>query len=643
MFLTIKGCNTMNRYKRLFTLFLAFSLVLSMTFAGCKKNEEEPSSQPASSEASGLSQSSEAPQSSSESVASSQPEGPLPGTQAVSSSESSAPSSTAPVVQELPVCGKPGYYTAEESLVSLKVTTGNVLLQNKQIIGDLEITADAEHQPITLSDVTVGGKLIVRGGGIVTLANVSAPILYAQKEEEPIYLLLQDDLDIPQAMIGGEMIILDGGITSGGLQNVFLDQVDSDAPAGKSVLELQGIRISQLVVDQDSEVMLYEGASVAEVWANAPVSFKGTGKISTLNCTSSGVTYQTKPGKISLQEGVSAPTMETMASSSVVRIPTASESTSSGGTTTKYYVTKNGIRIYPLTPNSSSEGSASKRIDEPEIEVEKEGSKLSVSWDRVRNASGYRVELRSGLGTGKLLESAELEKSETTYRIDYEIEWDTDYTIRVKAYASGDYIDSGFAEKEYNSSAGDFGSPDDLKLQMVDGSLEAVWKSHDDADLYEVLLYDPEGEILEDTTTQFNYFWFEDVEFEEIGRYAVKVRAVNLSTGEYSAYASATYRISANDRKLDTPYITASFADDTLEVSWDWVDNAKDYTLRIRKENSGNYLRSNITASDNEYLFDSINFQKGTRYVVEVRANAESGYADSDFGSVTTDYYQVGW
>ena len=628
----------MKKYKQLIAVFLALILTLTLALSGCKK-EEVSSSASAPEAPSSQSSSDPASSSSSSSAASSEAALPMPS---VSSEAAPVSSSSSQVVMQEPVCNQTGYYTAEETLTSLKVTTGNVLLQNKTILGDLEITADAEHQPITLSNVTVGGNLIVRGGGIVTLQDVSAAVLYAQKAEEPIYLVLLGDLSIPQAMIGGEMIMLDAGLISGGFESVFLDQVDNDADAGKTVLEVQGLQIPQLVINQRSEVMLYNGAAAGEVWANAPASFKGTGRINSLTCAASGITYQTKPGSIKLENGAAEPTVEMMASSSVVRIPTSSESASSGSTTT-YYVTKNGLKIYPLVPNSSSEGSASKRIDEPDIIVEREGYRLRINWDRVRNASGYRVELRSGLGTGKLLESAELEKSETSYLTDFEIEWDTDYTIRVKAYASGDYIDSGFGEKEYNSSTGDFGSPDDLKLQIVDGCFEAIWKSRDEADYYEVLLYDPEGEIIADTTTNFNYFWFENIEIEEVGRYAVKIRAVNIGTGEYSAYASATYRVSASDRKVDAPLISAVFVDDTLEVSWDWVDNAESYTLRLRKDGSASYLKSNVKTTDNEYIFDSVKFQKGTKYVVEICANAENGYADSDYVSCTTDYYQVGW
>jgi len=627
----------MIKCKRLISMLLAFVLAATMTLSGCKK-EDESSSQPASSEPSSSQSSVPESSSSSESApSSSEAAGPLPGvTESVSSEVSSSQ-----IVASEPVCNQPGYYTAQESLSSLKVTVGSVLLQNKVIDGDLEITADALHDPITLSNVTVGGRLIIRGGGIVTLEDVRAATLYAQKEEEPIYLLLQGAVEIPQAMIGGEMIMLDGGLTSTGIPEIFLEQVDSNAEAGKSVLELQGVSVSQLVTSQESEVMLYDGASVDTAWANAPTRFQGTGKIETLNCTSAGVTYQTAPGKIQLQEGIAAPTAEVAVSSSVVRIPTSSSS-SSGSAKVKYYVTKNGIRVYPLD-SSKSEGSASMRLEEPEIEIDEENNRLYISWDRVRNASGYRVELREGVGTGKLLESAKLDKSETSYKTDYTVDWDTDYTIRVKALASGDYIDSGYGEMEYNSSYGDFGSPKELKLRILNGHFEAEWKHRDEADYYEVYLYDPDGEILEDTTTELNYFWFEDIEIEEIGRYAVKVRGVNLDTGEYSAFASVSYRVSASDRKVDTPTVFAEFVDDTLVVSWDWIDNVKNYTLQIRMDGSKSYLKTNVSTTENEYIFDSINFKKGNKYVVEVRANAESGYSNSDYASFTTDYYKVGW
>jgi len=182
-----------------------------------------------------------------------------------------------------------------------------------------------------------------------------------------------------------------------------------------------------------------------------------------------------------------------------------------------------------------------------------------------------------------------------------------------------------------------------LKLRILNGHFEAEWKHRDEADYYEVYLYDPDGEILEDTTTELNYFWFEDIEIEEIGRYAVKVRGVNLDTGEYSAFASVSYRVSASDRKVDTPTVFAEFVDDTLVVSWDWIDNVKNYTLQIRMDGSKSYLKTNVSTTENEYIFDSINFKKGNKYVVEVRANAESGYSNSDYASFTTDYYKVGW
>lgn len=620
----------MNKRKRFSCLLLSFVLGISLFFAGCNKEEAVSSSQSESSSVSST-QSSEYISSSDFS----QTIGPMVGT---SSSEALSSQENHSSQRGDAVCSEPGYYMEQEYFSTLTVTTGNVMLQNKTIYGDLEVTVEAANQPITLSNVTVAGNLILRGGGIVTLENVSAETLYAQKESDPLYLLLQGGIDIPQAMIGGEMIMQDSGITSGGIQSIFLEQIDAETPAGTSSLELQGVTLTQLVANQQSAVKLFDGSYVENVWANAPTKIQGTGMIRTLNCASNGVTYQTAPGEVLLGEGVTAPTVEMAVSSSVVRIPSASSRPASSRQT--YYVTRNGIRVYS---RSSSTDTSGNRLEEPNLDVVEDDGNLYISWDRVSNASGYRVELRSGTGSGRLLESEELDKYKNSYTTDYEVEKDTDYTVRVKAYAMDGYIDSSYAEKEYNSTSGDFRAPNGLKLTLVNEYLEATWDSMDEADYYEVLLYDPDGTIAADTTTELPFCYFDDVELEETGRYAVRVRAIDFDKDTVSAYASTSLRVDSSDRKILTPVVTAEFVGDALDVTWDDIDHARSYTLRLRREDTDNYLVRSVSTTDTYYSFDEVNFKKGTKYVVEVRANAKSGYQNSEFAKYATDYYGVGW
>ena len=101
-------------------------------------------------------------------------------------------------------------------------------------------------------------------------------------------------------------------------------------------------------------------------------------------------------------------------------------------------------------------------------------------------------------------------------------------------------------------------------------------------------------------------------------------------------------QVDSRYEQVDSPVILKTkFLDGkTLEVEWSEAEHAQSYTIRLRTYGENHkYLSESITTTDISYTFKDIDFQKHRRYVIEIRSNAERGYASSGFDAVTTDYY----
>ena len=295
------------------------------------------------------------------------------------------------------------------------------------------------------------------------------------------------------------------------------------------------------------------------------------------------------------------------------------------------------------------ESAGIQRLSTPALEIRQlDSGRLQLSWDLIQDASGYLVELYSD--GGKLLESAQVSRFESYYLTQFQVEEDVYYRLRVKALRAetSQKEDSLWDSVVYR--AGDW-KPEAVKnvqLELVDDEenskevrLQASWDTQQDDSAYRVILTDPDGAVLFDETVEGNYTYFDQVTPASTGRYTVKVCRVEQERGMRSDYRWDGLRVENASRKLDSPVIFTEFSDPTLSVRWEPVDHARSYSLRIREYGSDHSILDSGSTTDTEFVFENVDFQKNTKYVVEIRANAQSGYQSSDYTGYSTGYY--GW
>lgn len=307
-------------------------------------------------------------------------------------------------------------------------------------------------------------------------------------------------------------------------------------------------------------------------------------------------------------------------------------------TSKKVVVVRSGSQV--IRPADQTDVSA---LIAPLVEADEYRDQLKVSWTDLNDISeitGYAVEVRTS--TGKLKEEKCLSKYENSYRTDFEPEEGITYTFYVKVLGDENHSDSKFGAAQYNTDASRVYRPRGLELKVEDKFLQASWDAEEDADSYRFLLLDPNGELLADKTGTASYYYLEDIPVTEKGQYTMYVQTIQ--DGRVSPFSKYYRTIESRFEQIKAPEITKTeFIDrNTLEVSWEEVEHAKSYTLRLRTFGSNqSYLSKDITTTDIQYTFEKMEFRKDRKYVVEIRANAEKDYASSDFEGTATNYY--GW
>lgn len=301
------------------------------------------------------------------------------------------------------------------------------------------------------------------------------------------------------------------------------------------------------------------------------------------------------------------------------------------------------VIIHTGSAEETSSNSSLPKLTAPLVEVDEYRDRMKVTWDDLNQSpvSGYVVEVRSG-ASNKLIAEKRLSKYENSYRTDFQPEEGVTYTFRVKALGEDGYADSSFAEGKFNTDSMRVYRPRGLELKVEDQTLQASWDAEESVESYRFLLADPNGKILVDTVTPNSYHYLENIRITEKGQYTMYVQAREDS--RVSPFAKYYRTIESRYDEIDAPAIlkTEFQKDGSLEVTWEEVEHAQSYTIKLRTFGSRqNYLTGEITTSDTSYTFKNIKFRKDYKYVVEIRSNGERGYAKSDFEATTTDYY--GW
>jgi len=237
-----------------------------------------------------------------------------------------------------------GVYTGEIE-GNLVVNTSDITLKDMNITGDLFLAHGIGEGEVTLSNVEVGGRVVVRGGGedSIILDNTSiAGTLLVIKKDGKVRIVVKGDSEVPTVQVSSNAIILEEDLTGSGVGNIEVteleagdsivldgefDSVDIAAPGVTVSFEggsVENLNILESAVD--SKVIIAT-ATITKLNVDASAAVEGKGLIINANVTADGVTIEQNPTFLNIAEGVTAiiagqPTTSDMPAPIIPSVPT---------------------------------------------------------------------------------------------------------------------------------------------------------------------------------------------------------------------------------------------------------------------------------------------------------------------------------
>ena len=196
------------------------------------------------------------------------------------------------------VIGREGDYS-ENISGNLLITSGPANLKNMKITGDLTIGEGVAEETVTLDNVSVEGKLVIRGGGpnSVKIKNSSvAGNLVIQKPNGNVSVVLQGSTTIDETIVKSGGKLSESGLTTGkGFVKVIFEQ----GPEPDQTASLQGSVEEIQIKDCNFNVNLNGDTKnvILTKEANAKFSLSG-GTIKKLTTSSASSTIELTGGTV---------------------------------------------------------------------------------------------------------------------------------------------------------------------------------------------------------------------------------------------------------------------------------------------------------------------------------------------------------
>lgn len=105
-------------------------------------------------------------------------------------------------------------HSAAGSFNDITVNSAGVTLKNKTVLGDLTISSKVGNGEVTLENIVVRGDITVKGGGKITLKDVTAVTVNAQYPKGSEYLL-SGKSTVYQMNVNGAVTIDESGLDNG--------------------------------------------------------------------------------------------------------------------------------------------------------------------------------------------------------------------------------------------------------------------------------------------------------------------------------------------------------------------------------------------------------------------------------------------
>ncbi len=245
----------------------------------------------------------------------------------------------------------------------------------------------------------------------------------------------------------------------------------------------------------------------------------------------------------------------------------------------------------------------------------------TLSWDEVKNASGYVVNVDGS-------EEYETKNTFFTYTTDVKGK----HTVKVKAKGEGKYTDSKYSEEfEFNVTTA-LVSPVLIGEDKGD-TYDITWSAIENATSYEVLIGISFNDVDPISVTDTKYSIDKKNEaFSEAGVYQIKVRAITTND-DYSASAWSNVVNYTNSRKLTTP---TEFKYEKERLKWTMSEeekNATHYRITAKRTDVADGKIYTYETTSKDTSISNLKIEQDGQYDISVVAyNRDNGrvYTDSD-------------
>lgn len=219
---------------------------------------------------------------------------------------------------------------------NLVVNTGNVLLKDTFIGGNLYLTQGIGDGNIVLDNVKVKGKTFVQGGGensvIVSDSNLSGGMVVT-KNDGRVRIVARGTTEIAAVQLNSGAKLEEDNIKGKGFINVevssriivgqeitlkgdFLNVLLNTANAKVKIIEGKVNKLEVAKGAENSDIRLNQNTVVSLASINAPANISGSSNIQTAEINSDNVKMDEKPGNVIVKTGISQPNV------AVVPVPT---------------------------------------------------------------------------------------------------------------------------------------------------------------------------------------------------------------------------------------------------------------------------------------------------------------------------------
>lgn len=222
----------------------------------------------------------------------------------------------------------PGTYSTSVS-GNLMVSCSGVTLENMTVTGDLYITGGVGLGYVTLSNVTVYGKIIASGAGesnkgdcSIILKNCTAPeMIVDSPSNQYVTIRTVGNTDIDKVYVRTDTYLEGKSTGRHGFQYIEVDGEEGTrldlagnihevvAMTPECEINVGSGTVEQMTIDEyatDSTVTIAQGAVVEELNLDTATNVTGKGDIGTLNVNAPGCKVEMLPDDINIRPGITA-------------------------------------------------------------------------------------------------------------------------------------------------------------------------------------------------------------------------------------------------------------------------------------------------------------------------------------------------